>query len=286
MRKNLRIAAVVGVLAGAALACSRADVPFEAAQGASQQTESAVAVAYSSPASPTPTPFQPAEPVPAAEISVTAPTDVPTEVPTAAPTEAPAETETPLPDIVLAWQALCSSPAQCGSLLLDGGWQVHENDRALYGVWDFPAGPALSLARNAGDCEDAAMALAAGLLDDGYTPYVLLLATDRNGSPNNHAVYAFREDGLWGYVSMTLRDSAARNIGAHVEAEDARFPSLEALFSFYQESHPWKEPYTRYFLVDLASVPDWLASQEAIEFRIPLADNIPESDVLEEPPAP
>lgn len=277
--------AAIGVLAGAALACTRADVPFEAVQEAAQQTGSLAAVAYASPASPTPTPFQPVEPLQTEDIL---PTVSPTETaePTAAadlPEPTPSATGEPLPEAVLAWQALCSSPRGCGEILLDGGWQVHENDRALYGVWDFPAGPALSLARNAGDCEDAAMALAAGLLDDGYTPYVLLLATDRNGSPNNHAVYAFREDGLWGYVSMTLRDSAARNIGAHVEAEDARFPSLEALFSFYQESHPWREPYTRYFLVDLASVPDWLASQEALEFRIPLADNIPESEVPAEP---
>ncbi len=280
MGKSLRIAAVVGVLAGAALACSRADAPFEAVQ----QTESAAAVAYSSPAAPTPTPFQPAEP--AAEISVAAPIDVPAEAPTAAPTEAPAETETPLPDIVLAWQALCTSPAQCGSLLLDRGWQVHENDLTLYGAWDFGAGPALSLVRNAGDCEDAAMAVAAGLLDDGYAPTVLLLATDRDDSPNNHAIYAYREDGLWGYVNVTLRDGSGRNIGAHVETEEARFPSLEALFSSYQESHPWREPYTRYFLVDMKSVPDWLASQEALVFRSAIADNLSESSVPEEPPAP
>ena len=191
---------------------------------------------------------------------------------------------TPLPDVVQTWQDLCSEPGQCAQTLLDGGWIHYEDDQEVYGVGNFGAGPALSLEKMAGDSEDMVMAIAASLLDDGYPPLALLLATD-NYAPNNLVIYPYRENGLWGYVSVTRRNSQGTVVGTHVVDVEPRFESMEGLFKHYQDLYPWKHPYTRYFLIDLDSVPDWLTTTDHIEFTggHVIADNNPHSDVPAEP---
>ncbi len=271
-RKAVGIGLAALATFSATLACSRADVPLPPV---GEEAPAVVKIVEEYGEEQSPTPFI----LPSAT-----PTEIPTEVPTGTPepTPTPTATELPLPDFVQAWQELCSEPGQCAQLLLDRGWAYYEDDETLYGKSDFGAGPALSLSKMAGDCEDVVMAIAAGMLDDGYAPLALIVATD-DYVPNNHMIYPYRENGLWGYVSVTNYDRRGSFVGTHVVDVEPQFGSIQELFSSYQAGHPWAHPYTRYYLVDLDSLPDWLRTTEKIEFRYAIADNDDNTDVPAEP---
>lgn len=281
-RKAVGISLAALAAFGAALACSRADVPLPPVK---EEAPAVVKIVEDYGPEQSPTPFI----LPSAT-----PTDIPTEIPTEipepaptntpdpTPTSEPTPTEEPLPEIVLEWQDLCHAPGQCAQALLDRGWKSYENDWAVYGASEYAAGPALSLEKMAGDCEDVVMAIAAGLLDDGYAPLALIVATD-DYEPNNHIIYPYRENGLWGYVSVTNYDGKGSFVGTHVVDVGPQFGSIQELFSSYQAGHPWAHPYTRYYLVDLDSVPDWLRTTEQLEFRYAIADNDDNTDVPAEP---
>lgn len=279
-RKEVGIGLAFSAVLGATLACSRADVPLPPV---GEEAPAVVRIVESYGQEQSPTPFIPPSATPA-DIPTEIPTEIPEPTPISAPNPTPTPTaaEVPLPEIVLEWQEICSAPGQCAQALLDSGWTYYENDKALYGRSDFGAGPALSLSKMAGDCEDVVMAIAAGLLDDGYAPLALIVATD-DYVPNNHIVYPYRENSLWGYVSVTNYDGKGSFVGTHVVDIKPQFGSIQELFSSYQDRHPWAHPYTRYYLVDLDSVPDWLRTTEQLEFRYAIADNDDNTDVPAEP---
>lgn len=277
-RKAVGIGLATIAAFGAALACSRADVPLPPVE---EEAPAVVKIVeeYSLEQSPTPFILTSAT---TTEIPTDIPEPTPTNTPDPTPTSEPTPTEEPLPEVVLEWQKLCHAPGQCAQALLGSGWKYYENDWAVYGVSEYAAGPALSLEKMAGDCEDVVMAIAAGLLDDGYAPLALIVATD-DYEPNNHMIYPYRENGFWGYVSVTNYDGKGSFVGTHVVDVEPQFGSIQELFSSYQGRHPWAHPYTRYYLVDLDSVPDWLRTTEQLEFRYAIADNDGTTDAPAEP---
>jgi len=272
-KKGLSIGAVVISLLGAGIACTRAEVPPEEyfiPPAAEVMEEEILEEIVDEGAKPIPTEFiEPTEIPPTPTSTEIPPTPIPTDIP---PTPTP--TEEPLPQELLDWQAACYEPGQCGYLLEDLRWRHYEDDWAVYGVSEFAASPLRSLDNMAGDCEDAVMLLAAGLLDDGYLPYALILATDHKTHANNHTIYPYQEDGLWGYVNINRRNLEATDIGLRVVDVQPQFESLQSLFDYYRTTFDWATPYTRYFLVNLEAHENWLTTDEHIEFRYAIANNV------------
>lgn len=274
---GIGLAALATLLTG--LACSRADVPFQPPE------EEAAVVQVIIPTHQFPTPITP-EPTPI-EIPTEIPEPIPTNIPDPTPTTEPTPTEEPLPDELLEWQDLCYEPGQCAHLLLESGWRHYENDWTVYKVKNYAASPLKSLENMAGDCEDVVMLLAAGLLDDGYQPYFLVVTGDdednnpENGDTNpiNHVVYPYKVDALWGYVGINLYDRSGTWIGANVEEMTPQFGSLLVLFDHYQKNHDFSHDFTRYYLVDLTRVPDWLTTMEevGIDTNDVIADTNPDT---------
>lgn len=94
------------------------------------------------------------------------------------------------------------------------------SDSELYGEPDYWASFKKTHSTQRGDCEDAAIAAAVLLSDDGYKPLLLELEEfwEPGKSIKAHIVYVYKKKGLWGSIGINSSD-----------VQPARYKTLDSL---------------------------------------------------------
>jgi hypothetical protein len=190
---------------------------------------------------------------------------------TSTPTQRPAATNTPRPIVyatldalnyypeLKAYQEGCSSPAGCAQLLINNGWVYDALKEAqAYGDNVIPS-PVRSLKKMVGQCATIAYAIAAGVLDDGYPPNILILVA----SDFSHALYVYQDtNGLWGYVQII---ELAPNTPLVVDNHAPSFATINNLYTYYSTEGLHSADFYKYYFMTEKDLPvDWLTSSKSV----------------------
>ncbi len=193
---------------------------------------------------------------------------------TSTPTQRPTATITPTPIVYAtivsfnyypelnAFQKGCSTPAGCAQLLINHGWVYDpiKEDEA-YGNNVIPS-PVVSLKKMVGQCATIAYAIAAGVLDDGYPPNILVLVA----SDVSHAIYLYQDSkGLWGYVQILQLAPIYRPRVLVVDNEVPRFATINDLFKYYTTEGIHSADFYKYYFYTKKDLPEnWLTATKTI----------------------
>jgi len=194
---------------------------------------------------------------------------------TSTPTQKPTATITPTPKLsailvsfnyypeLNAFQRGCSTPAGCAQLLINHDWQYDSlKEDEAYGDNVIPS-PAVSLKKMVGQCATIAYAIAAGILDDGYPPNILVLVA----SDVSHAIYLYQDSkGLWGYVQILVLDPMYRPHLLVVDNEVPSFATINDLFKYYTTEGIHSADFYKYYFYTKKDLPEnWLITTKSID---------------------
>ncbi len=161
-----------------------------------------------------------------------------------------------------AFQKGCSNPGGCAQLLINEGWIYDsEKEAEAYGGNVIPS-PVLSLQKLVGRCATIAFASAAGVLDDGYPPNILVVVA----SDVSHAIYLYQDSkGLWGYVQILQLAPMYRPHILVVDNQEPRFASINDLFAYYVTEGTHSADFYKYYFYTKKDLPEnWLTTTKTI----------------------
>jgi hypothetical protein len=194
--------------------------------------------------------------------------------PTASQTPKPTATISPTPRLFAtlvsfdyypklnAFQKGCSTPAGCAQLLINEGWIYDsEQEAAAYGNNVIPS-PVVSLQKMVGRCATIAYAVAAGVLDNGYPPNILVVVA----SDVSHAIYLYQDtQGLWGYVQVLQLAPMYRPHLLVVDNQEPRFATINQLFTYYVTEGTHSADFYKYYFYTKKDLPEnWLTTSGTI----------------------